>query len=459
MNATIKQIGSLVNFRTIQNNPSVCFSSKDIYHAIRKELPELSDFISSKKIMEYKLFIDEMLQEDIVRDGKLVELINILTADNNFSDIELIRFFQRVIGNKKFSNTNFSNIPCELLKEVHFYNCEFESIVFPEGFEHSTIDLSNSSTPRVYFPTINPSSWRRLSDNRFGSSRITMHRNLYLELGRSCNGKCKFCRNQYLEPCRYDLEGIKNNLLALGKYLDNIVIGGGEPTLLSKDAYYLKEAFYEHRLKVNWTIFTNASADLDDLVLLGDDFNFNISRHSVSDSTNNKILGVKSLNADELIKLKKSIFKKITLCATCFKGDGLDSVEKIEDYLSFVDECDINGVLFQTLHKDLNDCKQEDSVLPIEDEIFDEIIIKLQEQGYDVGMPIYSTGDYKMIVAKNGIKTISFKKYITKEELEKEWYHACKRTFDLSMDPSGNVYENWHQSSGKVLLRSQNTNK
>lgn len=81
------------------------------------------------------------------------------------------------------------------------------------------------------------------------------------------------------------------------------------------------------------------------------------------------------------------------------------------------------------------------------------VINELRKKGYEISIPIYSTGDYKLIIAKKEGIQISFKQYITKEELESKWYQSPKRTFDLSMDPSGNLYENWHQSSGKVLIR------
>lgn len=453
MYETINKIGFLVNYQTIINNPFIPFSSKDIYSAIHKQLPDIYSYITSKKMVEINSFIDEMLKEDEKREGKLLELINLLDTNNPFSDFERIRFFQNGVTNKKFSSIDFSNIPLELFDVIRFNECYFENIIFPEHLEDNFIIFSNSSTPYIYIPTITPSSWTTLDKNRLGISRITFYRNLYLELGRACNGKCKFCRNQYLEPCRYDLKGIKNSLSQIGDHLDNIVVGGGEPTLLPEDIKFLMDSLTGNHIRVNWTIFTNASTNLENLIELGENFNFNISRHAVSDQLNNKILGVNSLNTMELQQLKKEVYNNITLCATCFKGDGLDSVEKLEDYLSFADDCDINSLLFQTLHKDLNDVGEVENVLPIEDEIFDEMIIKLQEQGYDMGIPIYSTGDYKLIIVKNGVRSISFKKYITEEELEREWYRACKRTFDLSMDPSGNIYQNWHQSSGKVLLK------
>lgn len=454
MNETIMKIVFLTNHYTIKNNPLVPFSSIDIYHAICKYLPDEGVYISTKKIEELNNFIDEMLEEDVSRDGNLVKLFDTLNTSNPFNAIERIRFFQKLVNHKSFSVVDLSDIPCELIKEVSFNNCMFEKIIFPDNFESKAGRLSfyRSSIKCVVFPTLTSSSWRDFSDTRFGHSRITFSRNLYLELGRNCNGSCKFCRNQYLQPCNYDFEAITDNLGRILNYINNIVIGGGEPTLFLDDIYTLKRK--NNQIGKSWTVFTNASSDLGKLVDLSDSgFALNISRHAVSDQVNDEILGVKSLSVSELKELKKRTYTRLTLCATCFKGDGIDTVEEMEDYIALSDECNISNILFQTLHEDLENLEQLDSVLPIDDSIFDEMLFKLQEQGYEISMPIYSTGDYKLIIAKNDRKTISFKRYISKEELEREWHMACKRTFDLSMDPSGNVYENWHQSSGKIYLK------
>ena len=131
----------------------------------------------------------------------------------------------------------------------------------------------------------------------------------------------------------------------------------------------------------------------------------------------------------------------------------MDLKDKILDYIKYYSKkIKIHNFLFQTLHQDLNAPISSSTILPINSHIFDLVIDKLRKKGYAISMPIYSTGDYKLIIAKKGDIHISFKQYITKEELESKWYQSPKRTFDLSMDPSGNLYENWHQSSGKVLI-------
>ena len=453
---TIKKIAFLANYKTVIDNPTIPFSSVSIYLALKKELPDEYRFLSPKMIKELNRFIDIMLQEDEKKSGNLAKFFNILNNNSPFTDIGRIRFFQGYVKDKNFSVVDLSMIPSELIKLINFDYCSFEKIIFPDFFELSCKEwyLNSKDIKNVHFSTMSADSWQTFSDTRLAHSVFTFYRNLYLELGRACNGNCSFCRNQYLEPCYYDLDNIVNSLMNIKSHIDNIVIGGGEPTLLPESTLvFLKDKIRGYGSNASWTIFTNASTGIDKLVSLNREFDFNISRHSVSDSINDKILGVHSLNTNELCQFVKDSYSRITLCATCFKGDGIDTVEKMVDYICFAKECEIKNILFQTLHKDLNDSIVKDVVLPIEEEIFDEIIFKLREQGYKIGMPIYSTGDYKMIIAKNGRHTISFKKYITKEELEREWYQSCKRTFDLSMDPSGNVYQNWHQSSGKVLLK------
>lgn len=440
----------LINYKTVQDNPNVFFTSDIIYLVIKKELIDFNSFIPISKAKELRYFIDDMLNEDGKREGKLISFFNILNNDNPFTDFECIRFFQGNVENKSYGVLDLSNVSTFLINSIIFSNCKFEKIIFSEHFEKQSehLNFGNSLISHAYFPTITYSSWKEFDEIRLGKSMITIYRNLYLELGRSCNGKCKFCRNQLLEPCTYDLSKIIENLSSIPKYFDNIVIGGGEPTLRLDDL----EVLY-NQLPFEFTIFTNGSLSFDELYYLSKKFDFNISRHSVSDDINNNILGVKALSSEELKKLQIDSYSTITLCATCFKGDGLDTVEKIEDYISFAYDCGINRILFQTLHRDLDNSNFMESVLPIDDGIFDEVIMNLKAQKYKIGVPIYSTGNYKLIIADNDEKSISFKKYITNEELEREWPQACKRTFDLSMDPSGNLYENWHQSLGKVLIK------
>ena len=47
--------------------------------------------------------------------------------------------------------------------------------------------------------------------------------------------------------------------------------------------------------------------------------------------------------------------------------------------------------------------------------------------------------------------TLSLKIYLSKEELEKYWKNAFKRTFDFTMTPSGELYQDWNRGSLVVL--------
>lgn len=455
---SINKIIHLGNLETIKNNSWIHFTSSSLFHFIKVKLPYR--YISEERKKYFNRFIDQVLEIDQEHEGKILEFYNLI-KDNcatSFTDMDRLHFFQGIVSNKEFDKVDFSSIPIALTEKVLFSKCSFSEIILPPYYEkyiddrNGGFNMRNSFTSIVKSETIQPSSWNQFKEKRlFG--HVTFYRNLYLELGRFCNGNCIFCRNKFLPPCKYDLENIKSNLKKISHYLNTIVVGGGEPTL-NDDVLQLLEVLHDNYY-TDKVLFTNASLPLERLLLLSRRFDgVNISRHSVSDQENNEILGVSALRITDLKELERQVGRaNITLCATCFKGKGIDSVRKMEDYIMMAEDCDINHVLFQTLHKDL-ESDFPISALPIEDEIFDEMIALLQEQGYKISLPIYSTGDYKLYIAQYGKTKISFKKYISKEELEKEWYQAPKRTVDLSMDPSGNLYQNWHQSSDKVLLKN-----
>ncbi len=437
----LDKYASKMDIKTLFLNPNLSFSSNSILEMLHNSY--LFHNIAA-------IDIDKVLDIDKNQEGKLWKFWNLISTNAKFSIKEKKLFFDNIyIKNKKFTTLDFSEFDYDFLNNFAFFNCTFQKIIFPNhDIKVSNIHITDSKAEEVVFPTITPSSWNEIDRKRLFSN-VTFYKNLYVELGRFCNGKCQFCRNQYLEPCEYDFETIFENLYNIYPYLDNIVVGGGEPTLLTED---LKKLCYSD-VSNKITIFTNASLHYDELMELNAMAPLNISRHSMDDDENNKILGVEALTNLNLRFLNASHLKPITLCATCFEN-GLDSKDKILDYIKYYSkEVKINNFLFQTLHQDLNTPFSSNTVLPISNHVFDLVIHKLRKKGYEISMPIYSTGDYKLIIAKKDGIHISFKQYITKEELESKWYQSPKRTFDLSMDPSGNLYENWHQSSGKVLIK------
>ncbi len=408
--------------------------------------------------------IKKTLEIDQNNEGDLYRLFSLLGGEQ-FSKLDMIHFSGGIVYSKNFEEIDFSTIPFEMIDHFQFYNCSFKKITMPE-FSLDSLSRGNNINFELYdlekdkftpvshiiIPKLTGSSWQDFTSKRFGHTCFTKQTNLYLELRRICNAHCFFCRNQYLEPCIYDLKAILESLKKLLPFLDNIVIGGGEPTLLMKDLSTLFQSLGLARRKL--FISTNGSCEYFDLRMLAREFNINISRHALEDSDNEHIFGVKTIVTEDIKELiNKSYGTTFTLVATCFKG-GLDSVESLERYIELSDYVGAH-VLFQTLHEDLKDGEFS---AQIDSAIFDEVMAHLKEQGYEVGeVPIYSTGDYKLVIvkSKNEEKTISFKKYISKSELEREWFQASKRTFDLSMAPNGDVYENWHQTSNLVLSRKK----
>ena len=437
----LDKYASKMDIDTLLRNPNLSFSSNSILEMLYN-----SYLLRNTTTID----IDKVLDIDKNQEGKLWKFWNLISTNAKFSIEEKgIFFYNRIIGNKNFNTLDLSEFDYNFLNNFHFFQCRFQKIIFPNSdIKEDNIHFTYSKAEKVIFPTITPSSWNKINVRRILSS-VTFYKNLYVELGRFCNGKCQFCRNQYLESYGYDFETIFENLHKLYPYLDNIVIGGGEPTLLEEDLKKLCKSDLSNKI----TIFTNASLHDDGLRELNAMVPLNISRHSMDDDENNKILGVEALTNLNLRFLCASHLNPITLCATCFEN-GLDSKDKILDYIKYYSkEVKINNFLFQTLHQDLNTPFSSNTVLPISNHVFDLVINELKGNGYSISIPIYSTGDYKLIIAKKFDIHISFKQYITKEELESKWYQSPKRTFDLSMDPSGNLYENWHQSSGKVLIK------
>lgn len=443
------------NIELLIKNPHFIVSSS----WIKKHLTNYwyYEYLTDEKRKTYASIIRQILEIDKNNEGYLYKFYEIL-GGLNFSDIEVLAFTKMQIYNKTYKDIDFSFIPIEILDDYEFYNCKFNKIIMPNDIikESLNLKLYNDTKTRIIIPYIiipdmNFSSWQDLKIKRIGNTGSTFKTNLYLELDRSCNANCFFCRNKELEDCKFDIKKIKNNLSYILKFVDNIVIGGGEPTFYMEYLSEITSLIYFNYKRIGKYITTNGSCRYDKLKELMNSYNINLSRHAINDLDNDKIFGINTIKTEDIKKLSMYSLNTLTLTATCFKN-GLDSVQKLEEYIELSDYVKAS-VLFQTLHEDLSELPKNQ----IDTNIFNEVINHLKGQYFMVSeLPIYSTGNYKLIIAKrlDGEKTIAFKQYITKEELENNWYKASKRTFDLSMAPNGDIYENWNQTSKLVLTKN-----
>ncbi len=371
-----------------------------------------------------------------------IEIKDALIKDADIKDIPisvLIHYYFN--GGNTFENVSINNPIGELLS--------FHSEQFYDGGNRNKFNS-------LYLPSITFGSWKEkpAQKRRISSSAITFFTKVYLEPSRVCNAKCKFCRNETFEKTAYDLEKIIETLNSIKQYINAVVIGGGEPTLRLEDAIFLKEQCDANH--INWHIFTNGTnPSIIDNDVITKGFKINLSRHAVSDNENASIFGVspsKIMSTQAVQRLNDKA--EVTLNATCFNG-GLDTPIKILEYIDFAREIGCSKVLIQSLQRNssLGSFGGVNDNLHIDDSVLSEVIKFLRTENFkQKKYPIYASGGYVSYLFKDPDDefSISIQKYITKEDLSANWPKAVKRAFDLSIDPAGNLYENWHQNYGEI---------
>jgi organic radical activating enzyme len=357
---------------------------------------------------------------------------------------------------------------------IKLFYCNINNLIIPKDLDNIKDYLFNTknekyvlhqSTVKNIKTNLTYHDWNNNMEDRLLGSHVTYETNIYVELKRICNMNCQFCRNKYLNNQEYNYNNIIKNLRKIYYNINNIVIGGGEPTLLLEDLKRLKQDVQKDLLETdtNFNIITNASLNVNSYNDLLKDYNIYFSRHAIDDYTNSLIFNDKNnnlLSANDLTKLtSKNLHKshrmknnKI-LCCTCVIG-GIDSKTKILDYIKFAKEIGFNEVLFQTLDQDSLFLNNYDiGIKTINEQEIIKAFNYLERNGYNISNPIYSSSGYELYLLTNPTinMDISFKIYKKQEEIKTSWQTASKRCFDLSMDPSGEIYEDW-QEKNKVYM-------
>ena len=442
--------GVNLSFEMLEINPFIKITPQKLSEMIEKEIHDISVFITESKATTLLKKCEERLEE--YDDGTLTSLYT--RTCEGWSTMDKLSFFNQSIIGKKFEKLDLSGIPVELIGEFIFKKCMFGEIIFDNPLNHLTdITIFNRQNEnefeKITFTKLNSNAWRHITKyTRIG--RVTFKRFIYLEIGKKCNARCLFCRNKsFSESKKRDMDAIIANLKKMEEDIDTIFIGGGEPALYWNDVIKIYR-----NIKTNIVIVTNGS-----LPVLERDYkermSIYISRHALSDEENQKILNIISPNTRILsIQEIKEMARVYTVVLTpvCIKG-GLDTAEKICEYIEEFLQGKIKNIIISNLHSDasLGEKKMDYVDMCIDPKIFDKVQQKLLKQGFEEKELICSTGGYILKRYQKENYTVSFKIYLSKEELEKYWKNAFKRTFDFTMTPSGELYQDWNRGSLVVL--------
>ena len=382
-------------------------------------------------------------------------------------DENYIFFAHHAVRNQYISNIYIDSDILKFISPYNFAKCSFENIVLDTSFFEilhcghgdllSDYFKQKNTYKNISMPKVGFSDWKSVwcGKSYLSTSLISFTTKIYLELSRMCNARCPFCRNQTFDKTDYDLNQILATLHSLKYLIKTVVIGGGEPTLRINDVYRL----ITETKDIEWHLFSNGTnKEILNEGFIVNNCKINISRHAVDEDQNSRIFNVKRntiMTLDDIAKLNEKT--EVTLNATCFKG-GLDSYNKIMEYINISKKIGIKKVLIQNLQDNLS-LGQIDfnyDALYLDDTLFDEIIARFNNNSLlHKRYPICSTSGYMTYIYKDddGFQ-VAIQKYISEKELENYWLTAIKRVYDLSIDPSGDLYDNWGQRTGKVDIRS-----
>ncbi len=460
-----------VDYQTLIQNKNLRISAANVIYIISHQIYNIDSLLNRTGIMlndeidEKVSVIEEFL--DSCNCPCIKKIYN--NIENQLTNREKVQMFvERMIVGKTFHDLVIDKEMYTALMNLHIIDCNFENVVFdvptnfisnsPRSFQmHFTIN--NIEKPK--FPNINFRDWKEVNIKRVGlKSPITFRRNLYLELGRTCNAKCSFCRNGCMEKEEYDFDRIIDELDDNIRLFDKVYIAGGEPTLKIRNIKLLEDKFYDYDDK--FTIISNGTTNLKELYSDSYRLKYMISRHSYDEEENASIFGISANNFLSLYEINSQIKNPASLSCTCIR-DGMDTVEKIIEYIQFAYGCGTTDIVFTNLHDDssisLPYYNRKNLSLNIDNSVFEEVIKILKNNGLvETKYPIISSSGYELRTLKRKLGrtlNISFKRYVSKNELEILWVNAVKRTFDLSMSPNGTIYDTWSELNSKAITKKR----
>lgn len=191
---------------------------------------------------------------------------------------------------------------------------------------------------------------------------------LSIYVTKKCNARCKFCMNRYEGRCGVARElADKNFLRAVDYYLDFfkdikpwITITGGEPTI-AKRLIPILEKIKDKGFKIR-TFSTNGSHLLDlyegkpiiQYMLENNVLNnVNISRMTVDDTENSKLMGIKKEESNNEMLKKIAMFSNVNnieIRMSCnLLKNGVKNLDDMLKFKEFYNKLGIKTVMFREL--------------------------------------------------------------------------------------------------------------
>ncbi len=454
-----------LDIQFLENNPNIKISSGKLVEVIsayfsNKYKYSHEDEVTKEEFKEYYQQFLNFLEYDY--EGKLKRLYEDIKS-YLVSQEQYLKFFKGVIWNICFDELDLTYLDKKMLTAILFEQCDFNKLSLSISYKELNKEtarkwylcfMKSSPINELILPT-SIHDWQNAGRKRLHDSKITMQTNLYLEFERVCNMHCEFCRNEaFKEVCPFDFFQVMKTLKRIYNHLNNIVIGGGEPTIHLDELHQLSQIIRSMKAvrKPKLYIITNCSLDREAYSSLNslDHYHFYFSRLAVEDSENKRIFKDKNNKIMTTEDLMHFHDQSHIMCCTCFKG-GVDDVSKILEYVRYVKYIGYKNVLFQNLH--LED--EYNIPINISERVMMEAIEKLREQGFLVKQPIYSNSNYVLYILRKDDFRISFKIYKQPEIILEAWNKSPKRCFDLSIDPSGNLHETWKEPDNKTILQKK----
>ena len=491
---------TIVDLNTIELNKNREFTSYQIITAVLKSLKGTYGEIAilrecyrndekmyllafNKTYNEYneniKIIIEELLKKlsELRKENLLTLLKKIQSSMDNILDFAIFLISAFGEDDKIYiKDLHFTKEDIEILKDwnIRFFNNG--TIIF----DNCTFDISYSKAQSVFArkkiisSLLNNSRWGEtiykdcsFTDNSYSNNGIrsikgidfSCNTSVYIKLGTACNGTCFFCKNKTENPTDTNVEKITRTLCSsdLGLHLNQIFLGGGEPTLYLKQ---IKKILLEYaRLikklespKKDIFMFTNGSGNWKEAQEILDtirqesnfllNYYFILSRQAIDDEQNHKIMGINySLDNSELKKL--ITINKLLFSLTCNESNMRDNF--LKEYLEFGLDLGVRNFIIQNLE----DKTESPNINSIERQ-FQELEEKLIVSGYS-RVQIVSSSYYDLSLLKKDGTSVALKRYFNPMKLQSNYRICPKHSFDLGIDSDGTLYNDFQMQ--KILRK------